>query len=165
MTFQFILCQAVSVFFICLNNLHAASHTCGICPITSKCVFCQKKNIFFFSYTYDFSFSNNAASAITCLIVIDTSDFVKLSIGSRATCLRSDFLHVGKNPQNSTHCCSCFVSKQAEVKPNSHHWGQQQNTNSVGLMRRLENTLPGLCKMYAVFTFIRTMGLFKAWTV
>lgn len=113
-----------------------------------------KKNIFFSLVTYDFSFSNNAASAITCLIVIDASDFVKLSIGSRATCLRSDFLQE-RNPQNSTHCCSCCVSKQAEVKPNS----------SVGLMRRLENTLPGLCKMYAVFTFIRTMGLFKAWTV
>lgn len=35
-TTRFIVRQDVSVFFICISNLNAASHTCGESPITNK---------------------------------------------------------------------------------------------------------------------------------
>ena len=78
--FRFIVCQDVSVFFICLSKLNAASDTRVESLYSRKCVFCQKSPFFPLKAKLQISsFSNNADSPITCLIVIDAFDCVELS--------------------------------------------------------------------------------------
>lgn len=106
--FQFIFCQVVSVFFICLSNRNAASHTCAVSPHTQTCLLPKKKKYppFFPLTPNDFlqisSFSNNAESPITCVIVIDAFDCVKLHHPQRCNSLKAtDLLHVRRNPKTA----------------------------------------------------------------
>lgn len=142
--FRFIVCQDVSVFFICLSNLNAASDTCVESLYSHKCLLSK---IPFFSplkaKLQISSFSNNADSPITCLIVIDAFDCVGLCHPQPRNSLEAtDLRHARRKPKNSTHNCFCCVSNQTVKKTNKVSIETNSNTvdavhlqQSVRLMR------------------------------
>lgn len=122
-TFRFIVCQDASVFFICLSNLNADSHTC-VESLHSHANVSSVRNSLF-SLCAKWVFSNQLffkqcrmphymPDCNWCLWLCQSS-----TIHSHATSSRPQtFIMWGEKPQNSTHFCFCCVSNQTEAKPN-----------------------------------------------
>lgn len=165
--------RRLCVFHLFKQPKCSLTHVWNLSHFRQMCLL-SKKSRFFSLAPYDFlqisPFSNNAASVITCLIVIDGSDFVKLSIHSQASCSRSQtFIMWGKIRKTArTAAPVVYQSRQ--------RWNQTVSTGASSQIQMLlmlfiyskpckhpPRFVKNVCSVVQVFSFIRTMGLPTVW--